>query len=307
MRSDLAVKWLSLISIKSEQVSKICSNVKRLSHPMHIGGSSPFNKKEWVRKEWPMCNRAITVSLLGENNLKIISTRLPEKWQMLVLCSGNTSLALNCQKFSAETTQSSIQKPTMWQWEVARLTHAPLKTQDWAYSGLENKQTAKYVYKIFMTIFSPLLCCIFVRWKFWRTKYTQIVRVNRSAEHTAMAGQNGQCLHKSAGTPLHQLSNTSFSSHSDLISHHRFPLTFAFVLATHDTVIQLLNSAQSLLHANHRAVRQKEAGASNPVQVGPRRHRHVYVVETLVDLLPPRLACTQKVTPQGWVLGTSKN
>ena len=36
--------------------------VKRLSHLMHIGGSSPFNKKEWVRKEWPMCNRAITVS-----------------------------------------------------------------------------------------------------------------------------------------------------------------------------------------------------------------------------------------------------
>ena len=62
MLSDLAVKWLSLISIKSEHVSKICSMVKRLSHPMHIGGSSPFNKKEWVRKEWPMCNPAITVS-----------------------------------------------------------------------------------------------------------------------------------------------------------------------------------------------------------------------------------------------------
>ena len=62
MRGDLAVKWLSLISIKSEQVSKTCSMVKRLSHPMHIGGSSPFNKKEWVIKEWPMCNRAITVS-----------------------------------------------------------------------------------------------------------------------------------------------------------------------------------------------------------------------------------------------------
>ena len=62
MRSDLAVKWLSLISIKSEQVSKICSMVKRFSHPMHTGGSSPFNKKERVRKEWPRCNRAITVS-----------------------------------------------------------------------------------------------------------------------------------------------------------------------------------------------------------------------------------------------------
>ena len=62
MCSDLAVKWLSLISIKSEQVSKICVMVKLLSHPMRIGGSSPVNKKEWVRKEWPMCNRAITVS-----------------------------------------------------------------------------------------------------------------------------------------------------------------------------------------------------------------------------------------------------
>ena len=60
MRSDLAVKWLSLISIKSEQVSKIYSTVKHLSHPIHIGGSSPFNKR--VIKEWPMCNRAITVS-----------------------------------------------------------------------------------------------------------------------------------------------------------------------------------------------------------------------------------------------------
>ena len=36
--------------------------VKCWSHPMHIGGSLPFNKKEWVIKEWPMCNRAITVS-----------------------------------------------------------------------------------------------------------------------------------------------------------------------------------------------------------------------------------------------------
>ena len=36
--------------------------VKCWTYPMHIGGSSPFNKKEWVTNEWPMCNRAITVS-----------------------------------------------------------------------------------------------------------------------------------------------------------------------------------------------------------------------------------------------------
>ena len=35
MCSDLAVKWLSLISIESEQVRKICSMVKYLSHLMH--------------------------------------------------------------------------------------------------------------------------------------------------------------------------------------------------------------------------------------------------------------------------------
>ena len=33
-----------------------------LSHLIHFGGSSPFNEKEWVIKEWPMCSRAITVS-----------------------------------------------------------------------------------------------------------------------------------------------------------------------------------------------------------------------------------------------------
>ena len=63
MRSDLAVKWLSPISIKSKQVSKICSMVKHLSHPMHIGGSSLFNEKEQVIfLKRPMCNQAITVS-----------------------------------------------------------------------------------------------------------------------------------------------------------------------------------------------------------------------------------------------------
>ena len=57
-------QWFSckVASSYSKQGSKICSMVKRLSHPMHTGGSSPFNKKEWVIKEWPMCNWAITVS-----------------------------------------------------------------------------------------------------------------------------------------------------------------------------------------------------------------------------------------------------
>ena len=61
MHSDLAVQWLSLISINSEQV-KYAQWLNVLSHLTHIGGSSPFNKKESVMKEWPMCNQAITVS-----------------------------------------------------------------------------------------------------------------------------------------------------------------------------------------------------------------------------------------------------
>ena len=45
---------------------------------MHTGGSSPFNKKEWVIKEWPMCNRAITVSsfrfVRGQNTIIFFNT-----------------------------------------------------------------------------------------------------------------------------------------------------------------------------------------------------------------------------------------
>ena len=48
-RGDCAVKWLCLISIKSEQVSKMYAIVNLSLHAMHICGSSPFNKKERVR------------------------------------------------------------------------------------------------------------------------------------------------------------------------------------------------------------------------------------------------------------------
>ena len=42
----LSYEGLCLISIKSEQVSKVCLIVKSSSQPMHTGGSSPFNKNE---------------------------------------------------------------------------------------------------------------------------------------------------------------------------------------------------------------------------------------------------------------------
>ena len=48
-------------------------------------------------------------------------------------------------EFRAETMQSAIQKLTLWQWEVTSRTHVPPNTENWAYSALENNNTAKHV------------------------------------------------------------------------------------------------------------------------------------------------------------------
>ena len=55
-------QWLSCKVVvtqfnKSEQVSKVCSMLNFSSYPMHIYGSSPLNKKEWVIKEWQWTSR----------------------------------------------------------------------------------------------------------------------------------------------------------------------------------------------------------------------------------------------------------
>ena len=42
--------------------------------------------------------------------------------------------------FFLQMLQSTIQKLTPWQCEVVRLTHVPLKTQNQAYSRLENNK-----------------------------------------------------------------------------------------------------------------------------------------------------------------------
>ena len=77
--------------------------------------------------------------VFSENNLKVIPTWLPEKM------ANKPHFELPEVQFSAEATQSTIQKLTIRHWEVTRLTHVPLKTQNWAYSRLENKWTAKQV------------------------------------------------------------------------------------------------------------------------------------------------------------------
>ena len=48
IRSDWAVIWFSLVSIKSEQVSKMCFIVKSSWYPVYSVGFSPFIEKEWV-------------------------------------------------------------------------------------------------------------------------------------------------------------------------------------------------------------------------------------------------------------------
>ena len=66
---------------------------------LHYAGLRFLSRQEHL---FPHCFGTFSVSsfpfhfVFNENNLKIISTRLPEKWQMLILCSRNTNLALNC-------------------------------------------------------------------------------------------------------------------------------------------------------------------------------------------------------------------
>ena len=84
-------------------------------------------------------------------------------------------------EFSAKTTESATQKLTLQQWQVVR--HGPPKTQNWAYSGLENKWTAKLEQK-YLWSYSGGNLWIFIVWKFRCTKYAQIVWVNRSVHTT---------------------------------------------------------------------------------------------------------------------------
>ena len=46
--NEFTFKYFSLISIRSEQKSKICSSERGSSQEKQKGGSSPFNKNKWV-------------------------------------------------------------------------------------------------------------------------------------------------------------------------------------------------------------------------------------------------------------------
>ena len=59
--SKFTLKYYSMLSIRSEQESKISSN-RCSSQETPEGGSSPFNKNKWVICEWPICKRKRAVS-----------------------------------------------------------------------------------------------------------------------------------------------------------------------------------------------------------------------------------------------------
>ena len=111
------------------------------------------------------------IFFLSENHLKTILTRLPQKLQTLVLCSGNTSLTLkwlgiqywDYTKRNTETDSGS---------ERLRLTQVLLKTQNRADSGQENKlqNGSRNIYDHSPPPPPPP---IFVCWKFKHPKYTQ--------------------------------------------------------------------------------------------------------------------------------------
>ena len=82
--------------------------------------------------------------VLSENNLKIISTWLPEKWQMLIHCSWDTMV-----NACFELPQNSV--PRVHKTQYRNGHYGGKRSQDLhvyvppKYSGLENKQTATQV------------------------------------------------------------------------------------------------------------------------------------------------------------------
>lgn len=102
----------------------------------------------------------------SENNLKRISTRLPDKkWQTLKTMQWK----YKPWEFSAETTQSAIQKPTLGQREVARPPHA-IKNPELGIFWMGRQTNRETRLKIFMIMF---LFFIFICWKSRRTKCTK--------------------------------------------------------------------------------------------------------------------------------------
>ena len=96
-------------------------------------------------------------------------------------------------EFSAETTQSAIQKPTLWLWEVTRLTHL---STSWTGKQMNHKTCLEIIMILVfvgvgLLLFSlslPLFFVVvfflffFLCLKFRHTKYTQIIQVNRSVQ-----------------------------------------------------------------------------------------------------------------------------
>ena len=93
--NELTFKYFCLISIRSEQNSKICSSERGSSKETQKGGSSPFNKDKWVTCKWPICKRE-----------RAASSRLVKHWD------GSRSVSLGkilCHLFSGYSSHAQWQ------------------------------------------------------------------------------------------------------------------------------------------------------------------------------------------------------
>ena len=120
------------------------------------------------------------IFVLSENNFNKASRKNSEHSYFAVEIQVSLQV-WTVQEFNAETTQSTIQKPTLQQQAVVGFTHMLPKTHNWAYSGLENKpqNMSRNIYNIFLGGLLGMRWGV-VCWKFRCTEYVHSIRVNRS-------------------------------------------------------------------------------------------------------------------------------
>ena len=153
--------------------------------------------------------------VLSENNLKTISIQIPEKWRMLILCSRNTSLALNCLRIQCwDYTKCNTETNTT----AARGCDTDTCTTENPELGMFRTGTlinCKICLAISMVVLKKnknILVC----WKFRCTKYAQIIWVNRSecSTHGSL-----QLWTSSSNTSSHKIMLGDLTQYSDVLFH----------------------------------------------------------------------------------------
>ena len=77
------VKYFSRMSCKLRHSTNICFTVSGIPQDWQVGGSSPDNKYEWVRQEWPI--RSLLSSTVTPSNVQPWSRLL---WRVVVAIGG---------------------------------------------------------------------------------------------------------------------------------------------------------------------------------------------------------------------------